>query len=130
VAAQTDANGDLSGGVRPDQSRRPWTEVSRHGALPDGYIPGPLRPPGQGQRQREGGGAGEVHLNDPAAARGLVRGVECGAYRAMSCTPEPGKTHLALALDLAACQRGFSVSFITAASLAVCEAKRSNDVNN
>jgi len=41
-----------------------------------------------------------------------------------------GRPTFALALDLAACQRGFSVSFITAASLAVCEAKRSNDVNN
>jgi DNA replication protein DnaC len=29
-----------------------------------------------------------------------------------------GKTHIALALGLAACQRGFSVAFITAASLA------------
>lgn len=29
-----------------------------------------------------------------------------------------GKTHIALALGLAACQRGFSVNFLTAGSLA------------
>ena len=89
-----------------DRERRLIERRIRQGALPDGQEPGQLRLRCDPVAE-QAAGAG-------ARPRGVCR---AAGERDRSRNSGTGKTHVALGLGLAACQKGLSVGFTTAAAL-------------
>ena len=90
-----------------DRERRATERRIKAAKFPVSQEPGDLRLPGDPIVEQEaGGGTGALRVDRPA-----------GKCAGLGQLAEPGKTHIGLALGLAACQQGFRVRFTTAASL-------------